>query len=445
MCSNLCFCGQYYIRVWVLCKIASLALIMKIAIVLKNYEPSVGGMQKLFKEIAERLVHDYNDEVEIITTNLYRSPHKPDNKIIAKQTEVINGVKVNRFSVILFHITIINWLNILFKKTLNVTVKNIEWIKTVMYSPVSAGLKNKMLSTNADIIIGSSHACTFMHYPLSAVQKNKKKPFIFQGAIHFKEDGKPIFLTGKMLKAINASNSFIANTMYEKERLVQMGVAENKIEVIGCGVDIKKFESFTANDFRNKNNIAAGDTVIGYVGRIVSYKGLSTLLEAFAILLKSTTAVKLIIAGSSSSYVEVLKKQAAAIDNTADKIIFKTDLSDNEIAEVHNSLNIFVLPSAEESFGIVFLEAWACKKPVIGINIGAVASLVQHNRDGLLSNPRNPVQLSENLQYLINNPDEQKRLGENGYKKVLANYTWDKVTAAYRKVFENAINSNIYK
>ena len=139
---------------------------MKIAIVLKNYTPSVGGTQTLFKEIAERLVHDYNDEVEIITTNLYRSPHKPDNKIIAKQNEVINGVDVNRFSVILFHINIINWLNIFLKKTLRVSIKNIKWIKTLMYSPVSSGLKNKMINTSADIIIGSSHACTFMHYPV---------------------------------------------------------------------------------------------------------------------------------------------------------------------------------------------------------------------------------------------------------------------------------------
>ncbi len=98
-----------------------------------------------------------------------------------------------------------------------------------------------------------------------------------------------------------------------------------------------------------------------------------------------------------------------------------------------------MLPSKEESFGIVFLEAWSFSKPVVGANIGAIASLIEDGTDGLLFEPDNPESLAEKLTLLINSEQLRNELGNNGHKKFSEQYTWDVVAKKFRDVYQSAI------
>ena len=87
---------------------------------------------------------------------------------------------------------------------------------------------------------------------------------------------------------------------------------------------------------------------------------------------------------------------------------------------------------------MVFLEAWACKKPVIGTFIGAVASVITDGEDGLLAEPENVQDFSEKILLLARDEMLRNKMGTNGYSKTKKNYTWDITTKKYRDTFIKA-------
>jgi glycosyltransferase involved in cell wall biosynthesis len=113
-----------------------------------------------------------------------------------------------------------------------------------------------------------------------------------------------------------------------------------------------------------------------------------------------------------------------------------------EKAELLAASDLLVLPSADESFGIVFLEAWACGKPVIGAGVGPVASLIDDGIDGLLYDYPQPESLAQALITLLRSPAMRVQLGEAGRQKVLATYTWEKVADQVRATYVTVIQNH---
>ena len=91
------------------------------------------------------------------------------------------------------------------------------------------------------------------------------------------------------------------------------------------------------------------------------------------------------------------------------------------------------MPSRSESFGLVYLEAWLHKKPVIGCNIEAVANLIDHNKNGLLVKFEDTDELSLAIKTLLNST-MRKKLGVEGYKKLVENYDADKLCNDFESI-----------
>jgi glycosyltransferase involved in cell wall biosynthesis len=102
-------------------------------------------------------------------------------------------------------------------------------------------------------------------------------------------------------------------------------------------------------------------------------------------------------------------------------------------------VDVFAYPSGYESFGIAYLEAWASGKPVIGCRRGAVPSVIEAGRDGLLIDYQDEDMLAEAIIMLLKNPDWACDLGEAGKRKVLMHYTWPKVASRFREVYCEAL------
>ncbi len=96
--------------------------------------------------------------------------------------------------------------------------------------------------------------------------------------------------------------------------------------------------------------------------------------------------------------------------------------------------DILALPSRTESFGIVFLEAWLCRKPVIGARAGAIPDVVQHGKDGVLVEFGDVPGLADALRTLLTDPARAAQLGMQGYRKVQQCYTWDHQYAHLQEV-----------
>lgn len=405
---------------------------MKIVHVSHLYHPSEGGVQFWFKNVSERLVKNYGDDVTIVTTNSYYGPERKIFKKVIPAEEVINGVKIKRFSYTRFHISPLTFF---FKICKRLSIPVPGWLSLIRNGPYSREMKRFLMNANASAICGSPSNYWFMQLPLW-----KKCNFCYFGSIHLsKDESKPV-LNQKQLQCINASSVYIANTQYEKARLVRAGVEASKIVVLGVGVDENAFErdegKITA--FRNKAGLKDDDLLITYVGRIERTKSVLVLIKSFEKLAACNSKVHLLIAGSGGEYAEELKQYCSQLPiNTRARIQWKENFPLEEKATLFNALDILVLPSANESFGIVFLEAWVCRKPVIGAAIGAVKDVITENSDGLLMEVDDPESLSVQLTKLINDAELRRRLGLRGYEKVMRNYTWDKIVARLRQCYED--------
>ena len=408
---------------------------MKILFVVQNYYPSIGGSQILFQKIAETCVKEYGDEATVFTTNSYFGPNNSRHfKRISTLNEIINGVSVKRFSFYRFHIPVLRFISQFISIIFH---KRSELFSMWMSGPWSPSLRKAIENTNADIIFAGTSNYLYMHYPQRRDRLKNKKPFIFQGAVHFKEDRNEKVIYSKALQSMKMSDAYFANTTFEKNRLVELGLQDDKVFISGLGIDISLFKNGDRNIYRDKFNLQNDDILIGYIGRVEGTKSIDVLIDAFQLCYRSNQNITLVIAGYQNP--EYILRIQAIINNLEEKIQTQIhiirDLDDEQKNNLFYSLDIFVSPSVNESFGMVFLEAWACEKPVIGSSIGAIRSVISEGVDGFLFSPGNAEDLATKILLLANDPATRKSFGENGYKKTITNFTLSAVTKKYRDVF----------
>lgn len=404
---------------------------MKIVHVCHLYYPSKGGIQTYFKNVSERLVRDYGDEVTVVTTNSYFGPEKTYFKKIEPSEEIINGVTVKRFSYTRWHIKPLRFIIKLFRK-FNITVP--ETLIMFLNGPYSPTMFRYLKHVNADAVFAASSNYYYMQLPLW-----RRCNFFYFASIHLDEDENKTHLLKKQMECMNASTLYIANTNFEAKRMVEAGLQPDKAYVLGCGVEMS---DFVLNDntqiltFKEKAGIPEKATVVGYVGRIEKTKNVQLAIDAFIKVSADFPDAYLLIAGTGQEYANELKTYVSQrYPKVAERIIFITEFETSQKAAIFHSLDILVLPSKNESFGLVFLEAWSCKKPVIGTSIGAVRDVITDGFDGLIAQPDNVDQLEEMIRKLLSDKDLRIAMGQNGYKKVQENFTWDIIVSRLRKCY----------
>jgi len=173
-----------------------------------------------------------------------------------------------------------------------------------------------------------------------------------------------------------------------------------------------------------------------YVGRLVSKKGLFTLLLAFKSVLKEVPEAKLRIAGKGKLKTVLSSfAKALGIDKNVE---FLGYVQDNLLNPLFSSADVFVLPSAfGESFGIVILEAMASGTPVIGTKVGGIEEILS-NGNGVLVPPSDPSALANAMISLINDADLQRKIVRRALESVREKYDWRCVAKKVMSVYEKS-------
>ncbi|MCK9559654.1 MAG: glycosyltransferase family 4 protein, partial [Candidatus Marinimicrobia bacterium] len=131
--------------------------------------------------------------------------------------------------------------------------------------------------------------------------------------------------------------------------------------------------------------------------------------------------------------------------NVADRVIFCGYVDDLELPKFYNLCDIFILLNRQtsadprlrgdyEGFGIVFLEASACGKPVIAGNFGGVASAVEHDRSGFITDPTNPITVKSTIVSLIKNQTLMNQLGQYGLQRARKSFDWQIISEEINKI-----------
>lgn len=227
---------------------------------------------------------------------------------------------------------------------------------------------------------------------------------------------------------LSLSPNFI-HTVSETSKKDIKKYVNNKIVVIPNGINIEEYKSIS----KVRNNKKSTKSVL-FIGRLVFYKNVQTIIRAFKIVLNSLPEYKLIIIGDGP-YKSNLENMSL---NYTHKIIFKGRISDKLKYKYLSESSLLLMPSTVEGFGIVVLEAYAYKKPVISSNIMPLPEIVINGITGYNVNPYDHKEWADKIIDLINNQEKNKRMGLNGYKMVLKNYsikrTVDKLDSLYKSL-----------
>ncbi len=410
---------------------------MNILHVVHNYYPATGGVECFIKNLSEGLSLR-GHSVQVISSNATscESYNFKDqiHSLLKPGDEVINGVKVTRVSFVGGGSPVIRILGMLGSLLGALRLPFHGFIRALWQGPLSPKMFIKVLETPCDVIMTSPLPTLNVLYAYLAA-KIRRKPLLIIPCFHVEDhwsfDRRPYY---RMLKG---ADRVIALTEYEKRFLLSKGIKEEKIDVLGVGIYMDPYQA--DRDLRKEYGIGQSPVVL-FVGQLASHKGIGDLINAMRIVWEEIKEPFLVIAGSPTVYHPSLK---AAISRLAppfrQRTILITEFSEEEKGSIFNMADLFVSVSKFESFGIVYLEAWLNKKAVIGCLQGASSTLIEDGRNGILVRFNKPKELATVIRELLYDKDFQKRLGENGYRKVIENYSWEQLIRRYEESYLKAM------
>jgi glycosyltransferase involved in cell wall biosynthesis len=162
--------------------------------------------------------------------------------------------------------------------------------------------------------------------------------------------------------------------------------------------------------------------LLASVSRLFGQKGQRELLRALALVCEDVPGVRLLIVGADAGYVhgssftKELRELAQQLGIAA-RVVFTGERSD--IPRIMAACDVFTLPSQEEPFGLVFLEAMAMKKPVVALDNGGTPEVVEQGRSGLLAPAGDVPALARNIVALLKDSGLRARMGAYGRSRVL--------------------------
>jgi len=199
-----------------------------------------------------------------------------------------------------------------------------------------------------------------------------------------------------------------------------MGVCPN-------GVDTQIFKQMDVSDLRRELGINKNEFVIGYVGRLMRMKGLSTLLEAFSLLIQHPE-LRLLMVGSGD-YKEEMLSLASRLD-IRDKMILIDSVPAEDVPKYVNCMDVLVLPSITtpgwvEFFGRVLVEAMVCNVPVIGSSSGEIPNVI--GDAGLVFQEGDSEDLRGKLDAVIRDLSLRRSLAKKGFERANSLFTWESI------------------
>jgi D-inositol-3-phosphate glycosyltransferase len=233
----------------------------------------------------------------------------------------------------------------------------------------------------------------------------------------------------------------VATSPQEVEHMLSLVSKSGTIEMIPCGTDIHRFGSVDRTTARQTLGIAPETKLILYVGRFDKRKGIETLVRAVAqSSLRSQADLKLMIGGGScpgrSDGIERDRIEALVAElGLSDITVFPGRLDQTVLPTYYAAADVCVVPSHYEPFGLVPIEAMACRTPVVASNVGGLQFTVVPEVTGLLAPPRDEAAFAQAIDRILKDPLWGDQLGQTGRHRVEIAFSWDSVASRLGQLY----------
>ncbi|MCM2322263.1 MAG: glycosyltransferase family 4 protein [Oligoflexia bacterium] len=261
------------------------------------------------------------------------------------------------------------------------------------------------------------------------IMNNHDKRNFFHGAIYGRLD------------ALLAMSEALRRNILETHR-----IHERQVKLVRLGLDFDRFDPAKVDRVARRAQWGADpDTVvIGLVGRIDPAKGQAAFLRAAAGLLMGTQPgekLKFVLVGdetrgSGGGYLAELKQMVSQF-RIEEHVVF-TGFEEN-VPEIMNAFDIFAMPSRQEAFGLVAIEAMAMERPVVISSGGSSREIIGNEEFGLFIRPEDAFDLQRQLRHLLDHPEERVKMGQRSREHVRAFFDREQRLRQTLEIYERAL------
>lgn len=234
------------------------------------------------------------------------------------------------------------------------------------------------------------------------------------------------------------ADAMIAANQFACDGLVRIGIPTERIHKLTPGVNFERFQPRPKRADLIERYGLQGKKVLLTVARLVPRKGHKIVLQALPKVLSEVRDLKYLIAGEGP---EKERLQALAGElGIQQAVVFTGDIPHDQICDFYNLCDVFAMVNRfeasgdVESFGMVFTEANAVGKPVIGGRSGGAAEAIVQGQTGFLVEPDSAEEVADRLLLLLKNEQLSQRMGAAGLERVRTDFNWTTRAQALREI-----------
>ncbi|MFH0876004.1 MAG: glycosyltransferase family 4 protein [archaeon] len=221
-----------------------------------------------------------------------------------------------------------------------------------------------------------------------------------------------------LFKSVVFGVKIIAVSEFTKKKLINLSIHEKNIFVVPNGIWLSEFNKPDIKKFREKT--------VCFAGRLLEHKRVQDLIIAASIL-----KVKCIIIGDGPYKEELI----LLAKKTGCNVVFKGFLKREELIEIIKQSHILCHPGTVEGFGIILIEAMACKTPYVCSDIDVFIEVTQNGIGGLIFEQKNPDSLAKKLKEILNNDNLYKKKVKESYE-LAKKYDWNKIIEKIEEIYQ---------
>jgi len=396
---------------------------MRIAWFTHRYHPCLGGSETYGREMVRRFVAA-GHAVDVLTSDAHDLWYFTDptrRRLEGPLVEEVDGARVRRFRV--RHFPAQQYVGRLLSYVPHWPTR-CRWES---YMPVIPGLER--VRGPYDAVFGVGFPFTVFSYAALRTARSAGAPLILTPFLHLSTPGDAVnrhYTRPHQIRLLAESDLVVVQTDLEGDAVRGWGVPGDRVKKLGMGV---RHDAVTGGDrraFRDRLGLPADRAVVGYLGVADPNKGTVDLVRAVARInagRPADRAVHVLLAGASSPDFE---RFLSGLDPDARRWLTTLGpLPPEDVRHFYAALDVFAMPSRTDSFGIVFLEAWANGLPVVAAAAGGVREVVRHDRTGLLVPFGAVPDLAGAIRGLVDDPALARRLGTTGREQVARGHAWD--------------------
>ncbi len=401
---------------------------MRVAWFTHRYHPCLGGAEAYGRAMVRRFVAA-GHAVDVFTSDALDLRYYTDRRhrrVDAPALSIVDGARVRRLAV--RHLPFQRHVGRLLSYAPHWPTR----CRSASYMPIIPGLES--VRGDYDAVFGVGFPFTLFSFAALRTARAADAPLILTPFLHLATPGDPVnrtYTRPHQVRLLAQADLVVSPTPGATEVVAGWGIPRNRLMTLPMAVEHAEVTGGDPQRLRARLGLAPGGRLVGQLGALDPNKGTTDLIVAVDAMNREprrSAPTTLVLAGSATPEFIAFLNAGGWRDRPWLRLL--GPIPPAEVPDFYAALDVFAMPSRTDSFGIVYLEAWANHKPVVAAAAGGVPEVVTHGRDGLLVPFGDVDALARALSTLLDDPSTAARLGAAGRALVEAGYTWDDRFAA---------------